>query len=73
MVKTKKKALVDKEHCVACGSCVKVCPLGIINIEQGVYAKINTDKCVGCGKCARTCPASVINIIKIEVGEEVEK
>lgn len=69
MAKIKKKAIVDKDYCVACGSCVKVCPLGIIKIEQGVYAKINEEKCVGCGKCAKICPASVIELKKIEVGE----
>ena len=63
----KKKAIVNINECVACGSCVKVCPLNLINIEQGVFAKINLDRCVGCGKCAKTCPASVIEIQKVEV------
>lgn len=67
MKKIKKKAIIDKEYCVACGSCVKVCPLQIIHIEQGVFAEVDYDKCVGCGKCAKTCPASVINIEKREV------
>ena len=54
MSKIKKKAIVDKEYCVACGSCVKVCPLQIITIEKlGVFANINLEKCVGCGKCAK--------------------
>ena len=48
MSKVKRKAVVDKEYCVACGTCVKACPLKIINIEQGVFAKINYEKCVGC-------------------------
>ena len=38
----------------------------IINIEQGVFAKINYEKCVGCGKCSKSCPASVIEIKSIE-------
>ncbi|WP_455539194.1 4Fe-4S dicluster domain-containing protein [Terrisporobacter sp.] len=67
MKKIKKKAIIDKEYCVACGSCAKACPLQIIRIEQGVFAQIDYDKCVGCGKCAKTCPASVINIEKREV------
>ena len=46
MSKIKKKAIVDKEYCVACGSCVKVCPLQIITIEGGVFANINFEKCV---------------------------
>ncbi|PHV71875.1 4Fe-4S ferredoxin [Sporanaerobium hydrogeniformans] len=67
MAKIKRKALVDTEFCVACGSCVKVCPLQIITIEQGVFAKLEKDKCVGCGKCAKACPASVITIETMEV------
>ena len=67
MKKIKRKAIVDREYCVACGTCVKVCPLQIIQIEQGVFAKINSDKCVGCGKCFNACPASVINLENMEV------
>ena len=67
MKEIRRKAIIDKEYCVACGGCVKVCPLQIIHIEQGVFAEVNYDKCVGCGKCAKTCPASVINIEKREV------
>lgn len=67
MTKTKRKAIVDKNCCVACGACAKVCPIQIINIEQGVFANINFEKCVGCGKCAKTCPASVIEIKLMEV------
>ena len=63
----KKKAIVNINECVACGSCAKVFPLNIITIEQGVFAKINSDKCVGCGKCAKVCPASVIEVQKVEV------
>ena len=62
MKKVKKKAVVDKDHCVACGACAEVCPLKIINIEQGVFANIDQSKCVGCGKCVKACPASVISL-----------
>lgn len=67
MYKIKKKAIVDIGLCVACGSCVKSCPLKIIKIDQGVFAKIDASKCVGCGKCAKSCPASVIEIKAMEV------
>ena len=66
MTKVKKKAMIDKNYCVACGTCVKICPLQLIHIEQGVFAEINTEKCVGCGKCAKACPASVIDIKVME-------
>lgn len=59
--KSKKLAVVGAE-CVACGTCVKVCPLGAISIYKGLTALVDPDKCVGCGKCSLACPASVITI-----------
>lgn len=59
----RKKAFVDKNYCVACGSCVKVCPMNAISINKGIFATVDIDKCVGCGKCAKTCPASTIEIL----------
>ncbi|MEA4988044.1 MAG: 4Fe-4S dicluster domain-containing protein [Anaerovorax sp.] len=61
----KKIALVSKE-CVACGSCLKACPLQAISIFKGSHAIIDAAKCVGCGKCQRACPASVISITERE-------
>lgn len=60
-----KKAVVSEQDCVACGCCVKVCPLGAISIDRGIKAVVNRDICVGCGKCARECPASVIEIREV--------
>lgn len=57
-----RRAQVDQKHCVACGCCVKVCPLGAISIYKGLRAEVDESRCVGCGKCARECPASVIVI-----------
>lgn len=58
----KKKANIDKSYCVACGFCVKVCPLGAIKVINGKYAEVNESVCVGCGKCVKECPASVIGM-----------
>lgn len=65
-MKQKRKAFVAQSDCVACGCCVKVCPLGAIQIFKGVAAQVNPEKCVGCGKCARECPASVIEIREVQ-------
>lgn len=61
MRKSIKVAQVSQE-CVACGSCIKVCPMDAIRIYAGIIAQINTKKCVGCGKCTKTCPADVITL-----------
>lgn len=61
----RRKAVVDQQTCVACGCCVKVCPLRAIEIIRGIAAQVDPVKCVGCGKCARECPASVIEIQEV--------
>ncbi|MCI9482688.1 MAG: 4Fe-4S binding protein [Oscillibacter sp.] len=61
-VRKRRKAVVAQEDCVACGCCVKVCPLSAIRVVKGIAAQVDTEKCVGCGKCARECPATVITI-----------
>ena len=66
-VKKWRKAIVNQNMCVACGCCVKVCPVGAIEIWKGIAAQVNQDKCVGCGKCSKECPASVIEIQEVQV------
>ncbi len=63
----KRRAVVDGSACVACGCCVKVCPLSAIRIWHGVRAEVNGERCVGCGRCAKECPASVIEIQEVPV------
>ena len=58
----KKLACIDKNVCVACGSCVKTCPKGSISIYKGCYAVVDVNKCVGCGMCSKVCPACCIEI-----------
>ena len=62
-VKSKKrKAKVPRADCVACGSCVKVCPKGAIKIYKGLYARVDEALCIGCGRCAAECPAAIIEM-----------
>jgi len=65
-VKRRRKAVVDESACVACGCCVKVCPMRAISVVRGIAARVDRDKCIGCGKCARECPASVIELVEVE-------
>ena len=55
-------AAIGKE-CVACGCCVKACPIGAVAVHRGRRAVVDSARCVGCGKCAKVCPADVIAIV----------
>lgn len=66
MQRKRKQAFVDTDHCVACGCCVKVCPLQAISVVKGIWARVDTKRCVGCGRCAGECPASVIAMREVE-------
>ena len=60
--KKRRRARVEERTCVACGCCVKVCPLGAIQVFRGIAARVDEAKCVGCGRCVKECPASIIEL-----------
>ena len=64
--RAKRNAFIDADSCVACGCCVKVCPLGAISVFWGVAAQVDAGRCVGGGRCAKECPASVIEIREVQ-------
>jgi electron transfer flavoprotein alpha subunit/NAD-dependent dihydropyrimidine dehydrogenase PreA subunit len=54
---------VNEEECTGCESCVDACPIGAIEMKDGI-AKIK-DNCNSCNACIEACPVEAI--------EEVEK
>ena len=43
-----------KERCRRCYSCVRICPVKAIKVDQS-FAQIMYDRCIGCGNCLN-CP-----------------
>jgi coenzyme F420-reducing hydrogenase beta subunit len=46
--------VIKPERCVACGSCVSICPVDAISFVDGL-PKL-TGKCTACGECYTACP-----------------
>ena len=51
----------DKDKCVSCGKCSRVCPMGLDVkelVKDGRIAKCT--ECIQCGACVDECPKSVL-------------
>ncbi|NIA08220.1 MAG: 4Fe-4S dicluster domain-containing protein [Nitrospiraceae bacterium] len=55
-------AVVDPEKCVACLTCVRLCPFGAPHIDEIGHAKIEPELCRACGLCVLECPARAISL-----------
>ncbi len=53
-------AIVDKEKCTGCETCVDECPAVAITMNDG-KAKVDTELCVDCGSCVDVCPSEAIH------------
>ncbi len=53
--KGREVAEVISKKCSGCQACLGECPVGAIDIVDGV-AKVDPEKCIGCGKCVMICP-----------------
>lgn len=52
---------IDQEKCIACGTCVEICPLDTIRLnDEGKAFIAYGDDCMTCFKCERLCPAGAI-------------
>lgn len=54
-------AVVDKEKCTGCETCVGVCPVEAITMNSD-KAEVNADTCIDCGSCVGACPEEAITL-----------
>ncbi|MBW1770398.1 MAG: FAD-dependent oxidoreductase [Deltaproteobacteria bacterium] len=69
-------AQVDREKCVSCLTCVRVCPLGIPATSKMGEITIDPFACQACGMCALECPVRAIEInlhSRGELAKQVEE
>ena len=54
---------IDQDKCVACLTCIRMCPYDVPAINEKGVAEIEAAKCQGCGICASECPAKAIQLM----------
>jgi len=57
------KKFVANADCIGCGTCVRVCPQGNIQLVGGKPSF--GSNCIGCLSCVQFCPKAAINVGKI--------
>lgn len=72
--------IYNKEKCISCSMCARVCPANAMKMFQDTDKKlrpaINYERCVFCGYCVDICPAEALRHAKthdivFEKGEEM--
>lgn len=54
-------AAVDKDTCTGCETCVPVCPVEAISMNDE-KASIDASTCTECGVCVDECPVEAISM-----------
>lgn len=60
----------DAEKCIGCGSCVRVCPMGYLKLEDGRPAPRERRRCISCMHCAAACPKRAVHFDELPLGAD---
>ncbi len=55
-------AIVNRDECVGCGTCVEECPEEAVSLDDEEISVVDSKTCTECGTCVEACPAEAISI-----------
>ena len=64
------KLRIEKEDCIGCGKCEKLCPMKNITIVE--HKAVSGDRCTMCYRCINKCPKQAITLLGKRVIEQYE-
>ena len=57
-----KKIVVDASLCDGCGACLKVCPMGCLEMNEGKVVLNREEDCLVCQACEAECRRGAIAV-----------
>lgn len=58
---TRGKIKIDREECIECGICKRVCPPHAISYDDEDKPVIDLGLCIFCGECVDACPVNALS------------
>lgn len=55
-------ASINHDDCTGCGSCINICPMEAISMNDSGNAEVNLDRCIGCGLCLMNCSFDAVKL-----------
>lgn len=54
--------VVDPEKCDGCEECVDICPMEVLELQDGKSVPVNPEDCEGCESCIEVCETGAITV-----------
>jgi nitroreductase/ferredoxin len=61
MVQRAVTTVIDRDKCIGCGECVRVCPSQTLEMQDG-KAIVTGDRSLACGHCVAVCPVEAVRV-----------
>lgn len=63
---------VQKEECIGCAECQRICPVKVITMVNG-KPRIDRKKCIKCFCCQEFCPVGAMKVQRSPIARLLEK
>jgi nitroreductase/NAD-dependent dihydropyrimidine dehydrogenase PreA subunit len=65
MIQRAVTTVIDRDKCIGCGECVRVCPSQTLELQDG-KAVVTGARSLACGHCIAVCPVEAIRVEAID-------